>query len=851
MTRIRKFVLNIVGGSIKAKVFFFFSFFAVLALCSFMVYNVWIHSVQDTREEALKLASVAEAGIVKDNIRELEISERDLTKKEYIEIKNSLMDIAAAHQNIRFAYILVLRDGKIYFAADSEPADSKDYSPPGQEYPEIASQAGRPFRDGLPVIIDNKDRWGTWVTVLVPMRDRVTREIIALYCIDYTVEIWYRYAVSYTIQAGLISVCIILFYFTALAIVRTNMSIRREKGKLSEINEKLLKEEGLFRTVYEQSPVGICINCGGIIEYNSMYEKIVGRSAEEIGAIGWESFTHPEDLPKEMELYEKFIAGEIENYTMNKRYIKPDGDTVWANITLAPLKLSSKPEFDYLCIVEDITERVKAEKDLQESERSYALLLSNLPGMAYRCKYDHEWTIVFASEGCYELTGYPSSSLINNREIAFNDLISTKYQDYVWEKWICAVNDRANFAEEYEIITASGETRWVFEQGQAIYDESGNVEVLEGLIIDITDRKRKEEEIIYLNNHDFLTGIYNRRFLEQVKSRFDREDFLPLSILIGDINGVKLVNDAFGHAEGDILIRETAKIVKDCCRDGDIVARTGGDEFTILMPMTDKETANKIMENIKKKCREYNQNLSSEAYSINISLGFATKESVKEHLDAVIKVAEDFMYKRKLLEHKSSHSVILSSIKATMHEKSHETQEHAERLTYLSKELGKKMKLTQQELDELELVATLHDIGKVGIDDRILNKPGKLNEEEWIEMRKHSEVGYRIAMSSPDLVQIADDILSLHERWDGNGYPQGIEGEEIPLLSRIVQVVDAFDAMTEDRAYRKAMSEKEAAQELRRNAGTQFDPVIVKQFLEKVLPNYRKGEKPAVPTNKA
>ena len=159
------------------------------------------------------------------------------------------------------------------------------------------------------------------------------------------------------------------------------------------------------------------------------------------------------------------------------------------------------------------------------------------------------------------------------------------------------------------------------------------------------------------------------------------------------------------------------------------------------------------------------------------------------------------------------------------------------------------MKLNQQELDELELVATLHDIGKVGIEDRILNKPARLNDEEWSEMKKHSEIGYRIAMSSPDLVPIADYILSLHERWDGTGYPQGIKGEAIPLLSRIVSIVDASDAMTQDRAYRKAMPEEKAAREIKENAGTQFDPKIAKLFLEKVLPNFILNEKKEMEEN--
>ena len=838
MARFKSFVLNIIGESTKARVFFFSSLLLLFVLGVAIVHGVWVYSLKDTEMEAMQLAMVAEAGFDEGLLPALDLDERDLDKKVYQDIKYGLSEVAKVHQKIRFAYILVLRDSNIQFVADSEPSNSKDYSPPGQVFSEADPMIYKAFESADPLIERSSDRWGNWVTVLVPMRNRGTGETTAVFGVDYLPKQWYRDAAKSTAQAAAIVFSVFLLYLAMIAIIRINLDIRKEKNKLSETNEKLLKEEELFRTVFEQSPVGISINSGGIQEHNSMYKKIVGRTSEEINAQGWEKYTHPDDLPLELEKYEKFKSGELSSFTMNKRYIKPDGETVWANITLAPLKVGSKAEQAFLCIVEDITERVKAEKDLQESERSYAMLLSNLPGMAYRCKCDPEWTMMFVSDGCNELTGYHPSDLINNKKRSYNDLIGPKYQDSIWQKWVLAADSKTKFREEYEIVTASGETKWVLEQGQAIYGEGDGVEALEGLIVDISDRKRKEDEVAYLNYHDFLTGIYNRRFLELEKERIDRAEYLPLSVMIGDINGVKLVNDAFGHAEGDVLIAETARIVQECCRPGDVVARTGGDEFSILMPMTDQETANGIMEKIKRKCEAYNQDLSNEAYSINISLGFATKESAIEHLDSIIKVAEDFMYKRKLLEHKSSHSVILSSIKATMHEKSHETQEHAERLTKLSKELGKRMKLTQQELDELELVATLHDIGKVAIDDRILNKPGKLDEEEWIEMKKHSEIGYRIAMSLPDLVPIAEYILSLHERWDGNGYPQGSRGEEIPLLSRIVSVVDAYDAMTEDRAYRNAMSGEGAAEELRKNAGTQFDPRIIKQFLDKVLPEY-------------
>lgn len=474
------------------------------------------------------------------------------------------------------------------------------------------------------------------------------------------------------------------------------------------------------------------------------------------------------------------------------------------------------------------------EKKLIESERSKAVLLSNLPGMAYRCKYDRDWTMLFVSEGCFELTGYKAESLLHNKELSFNDLINTEFREYLWEAWIRVLNSRQVFKEEYEIITATGESKWVYEQGQGVYDQEGNVEAIEGLIIDISTQKKREEEIKYLINHDFLTGLYNRKFIDECKNKFDKEKFLPLSIIIGDINGLKLINDAFGHVDGDKLIMETASILKSCCRDNDILGRTGGDEFTLLLPNTDTEQVLELLKEIGSRCDAYNKNLSSDSYFINISLGSSTKNSMGEDINKIMKIADDYMYKSKLLAHKSSHSAILSSIKATLFEKSTETENHCERLAELSKIVGQKLNLSQGELDELVILATVHDIGKVVLDSKILNKPGKLTEEEWIEMKKHPEVGYRIAMSSPELIPIAEFIFSHHEHWNGKGYPQGLKGEEIPLPSRILAVVDAFDAMTSDRPYRKAMTKEEAIEEIRVNAGIQFDPLITEVFIDSI-----------------
>jgi len=416
-------------------------------------------------------------------------------------------------------------------------------------------------------------------------------------------------------------------------------------------------------------------------------------------------------------------------------------------------------------------------------------------------------------------------------------LISQDYRGYLWDRWFQAISKRDRFKEEYPIVTASGETKWVLEEGHGIYNENGEVEALVGLIIDITDRKKKEDEILYLNYHDVLTGLYNRRYFDEKIKALDKENRFPVSIIIGDINGLKLINDTIGRAKGDNFIIAISKILKDCVFKKDIsgrsiVARTGGDDFSIILPDTDNKKANELVKSIESACNKYISKTKSAMYYSSISLGCATKAGEADSLCDVIKNAEDNMYRSKLLQKRSMHSTVISSMKTALWEKSQETEEHALRLIKLSKAIGQKMNLTEGQLNELELLSTLHDIGKIGISDSILNKPGTLSVEERILMKKHPEIGYRIAVTSNELYPIAECILYHHERYDGKGYPQGLKGDEIPLLSRIIAVVDAYDAMTEDRAYRKAMSKEAAVAEIKSNAGTQFDPLIVDIFLD-------------------
>lgn len=343
--------------------------------------------------------------------------------------------------------------------------------------------------------------------------------------------------------------------------------------------------------------------------------------------------------------------------------------------------------------------------------------------------------------------------------------------------------------------------------------------------------KYTESRIKYFKDYDNLTGLYSRQFLQRMIKKLDDDSLIPVAVVVGDINGLRFINNISGYDEGDRLLKTAANSIIDTCTGKCIAARWSGDEFMIIIPNTAEEKLDEILKLIN---RKYSEHLSAPVKS-TICFGYEMKKKSNQNILEVLKAAEDSMYKYKYLEGSSFRSSIISSIKKTLFEKSHETEEHEERLKLFSVSIGKSLHLSDNQLHELELCAMLHDIGKIAVRDDVLNKPDKLNEEEWSEMKKHPEIGYRITISVPELSQVANSILCHHERFDGKGYPKGLQGEKIPLTARIVSVADAFDAMTSDRPYRKAMSREAALKEILKNSGTQFDPEIVHKFVESVI----------------
>jgi HD-GYP domain-containing protein (c-di-GMP phosphodiesterase class II) len=291
-----------------------------------------------------------------------------------------------------------------------------------------------------------------------------------------------------------------------------------------------------------------------------------------------------------------------------------------------------------------------------------------------------------------------------------------------------------------------------------------------------------------------------------------------------------MINDTLGHEYGDTLLIGVAKVMKECFREGDIVARIGGDEFSVILPNTAKTILESTCQRIRGAVERYNT--AHPELPLNISVGFAVKSGAPISMKDLLKDADGNMYREKLYHKQSIRRGITQNLLKTTKERDFLAEEHAHRLENLLTGLAVLAGLPESALTDLRLLAQFHDVGNVGVSHRLLLKKGPLTPEEWAERQRHSEIGFRIALSTPELNPIADLILKHHEWWNGQGYPFGLKGEEIPIECRLLAIADAYETLTSVRAHRKAFSSEEAVAELRSRSGTQFDPELLAKFIQ-------------------
>ena len=480
-------------------------------------------------------------------------------------------------------------------------------------------------------------------------------------------------------------------------------------------------------------------------------------------------------------------------------------------------------------IVTDITERKKAEEAVKASENTFRNLFENSSDAIIIISDDK---ILDCNIAMVKALGYESKKFIIGKSPAEfypenqPDGENSKAKSFKMRKRTIE-NGKCKFEWWYKkidgtLLPVEVMLTTIFLNGKKVFHS---------LWRDINDRKQMELKLEYLSYHDQLTGLYNRRFFEQELKRLDKEENLPLTIIMADVNGLKLVNDSLGHDVGDELLKKVSDVLINGYRSSDVIARLGGDEFVILMPNTDEHGTEQVLKHIKKMA----SNEKIGAVDISISFGYETKKNMNIDILEILKRAEDYMYKKKLFDSPSMRGKTVSAIITTLHEKNKREEQHSHRVSTLCENMGKVLGLPEDEIKELKTVGLLHDIGKIAIEENILNKPGRLTVEERKEIERHPEIGYRILSTVNDMAEMAEYVLAHHERWDGRGYPKGLKGEEIPLQSRIITIADSYDAMISERSYRSALPEEVAIKELKVNSGIQFDPELISIFIEKVL----------------
>ncbi|ADQ13615.1 diguanylate cyclase domain-containing protein [Halanaerobium hydrogeniformans] len=568
----------------------------------------------------------------------------------------------------------------------------------------------------------------------------------------------------------------------------------------------------LLLTVLNQIKVMICLFTpqGEFVYTNKAAADILEYSQEEILDLNIWDIVSAYDKKKQPALWKKVKENEVleaELWLESKT-----GKKYFLNASYHYIEYGEE-EYQ-LFFVNNISEEKKLETE-------YKKLINGMNDTVW--VIDLEGRIIEANNSAVELLGYTQEEL-KNMPLDNIDCQTSKNDILFLIK---------NLPEEkkqvFESVHLSREGEKIpVEISSSLITYKGELAVL-SIARDIRRRKENEAKIKYMTFHDQLTGLYNRHYLEEEIQRINTKRQLPISVIIADLNNLKKVNDNYGHQKGDQLLQKAAELIKTSCRDEEIIARMGGDEFIILLPQTSQAAAEIIKERI---INNFKNHKLEEEIPLSIALGIASKNKESESFEAIITKAEEGMYINKLQSKSDQGRNILASIMENLQEKSDESSCHIEGVQKYSLMLAEKLELSKAEIDKLKMAAHYHDIGKIIIPEKTYNKAEKLSAKDWEKIKMHPDLGAKIISWTEMYEDLGEAIKYHHEKWDGSGYPAGIAGDNIPLFPRIISIADAFEVMISGRVYKKKMSLIEAVKELQRCAGTQFDPELVEIFIE-------------------
>lgn len=537
----------------------------------------------------------------------------------------------------------------------------------------------------------------------------------------------------------------------------------------------------------------------------------------------WE-FVHPDDRKRTKKNIYDVRKTMNDEYIQVYRIITKDKKIRWVEEHLSFNRNKEGRAISEKGIIFDITETINLQHELVKSKERYKRIFDNSSVMIFTIAMDGR--ILTVNKMFVKVLGYSHNEIIGTKAYKLIPQSFCDENKLNSQKILDMIKNTIEKQMSIDVVCKNGEIKTLGLTSNVIDNDGNEIEIVAQ---DISEKKKAEEKIKYLTFRDKLTNVYNRSYYEEAIDDFERLKIYPFSVVMGDINGLKEINDNYGHKKGDEVLKCIADIIVSSSREHDIVCRIGGDEFAVICPETDENGVRKLCERIRERCEDI---ITSNIEKPSIALGFATKYSDLDNIETILKTADDNMYRNKLTLTKSTRGFFVKSLQLALEENSVETIRHSNRVKNIALIIGKRAGLSDLDLNKLSATAILHDIGKIGIPSSIMKKPNELTELEYQVVKSHSFIGYNLLRISPSTKSISEYVLYHHERIDGTGYPDGLKGKNIPLISRIINVADAFDVMTHKCPYKKKVSVEEALSELKRCSNKQFDAVLVAHLIE-------------------
>ncbi len=623
------------------------------------------------------------------------------------------------------------------------------------------------------------------------------------------------------------SVGIVLALFTTLHIrsiqySKDSLLIERDKDADILANEErvqaLIKESNAF--VWETDKKG------NYTFVSPEAEAVIGYKPDELvnKKSVWDIM--PEDTQQaEIDFGLRAIEEGIRIQGYDNRIVHKEGKTIWVSSSGMPLKNDTGKTIGFRGIDIHITDRKEAELKLQASENTLSALFDymeeglvmveaicdeNDQMISYRVKrINHHYETILSLK----------EAEVINQDV--RDVFGVKEAPYL-----------AHFNDVYKTGKGKRFEAYFEPTSQHLLMSLYKIDdkLLGTLFMDISKEKERETHIEYLSTHDSLTGLKNRYYYDQIAQTYETQHASHYGVIMADLNGLKLINDAFGHELGDALMVHTAEYLKSFLRAEDDIMRLGGDEFIIIMPHTHEED----VKTIHYRMVEQQFHHPFDGLPFSLSIGYAMGREHRSFYETT-RIAEAFLYQHKLKESENYKRTVIDRIMETFRREQPVEYKHMKRVSALCERFALELNMSEQEVNQVKEVAYYHDIGKIAVNQAILDKVDPLTDIEFLEIQRHSELTYHILSSVNLYAQYADQALSHHENVDGTGYPRGIKADKIPFISKMIRIADSYEAMTRTRTYAKAKTHQEAVQELRDFKGIYYDEDLVETFVEKVL----------------